>query len=130
MPLSFHPEPDTILICDFSTGFRPPEMVKVRPVVVISPRRRSSQLATVVPLSSVEPYPVAPWYWLVPEGLYPSARGPMWAKGDVVTTVALERLDRVKVRDAGGKRRYVTVHLTTVQLAEVQSAVRAALGFT
>ena len=130
MPLTFHPEAGTILICDFSTGFRPPEMVKVRPVVIISPRRRSSQLATVVPLSSVEPNPVAPWHWLVPEGLYPSARGPMWAKGDVVITVALGRLDRVKVQDVDGQRRYVTVHLTAVQLAEVRGAVRAALGFT
>jgi hypothetical protein len=32
------------VICDFSTGFRPPETVKIRPVVVIviSPRRREA----------------------------------------------------------------------------------------
>ena len=130
MPLLFHPEPGTILICDFSTGFRPPEMVKVRPVVVISPRRRGGQLATVVPLSSTEPKPAQPWHWPVPAGLYPPARGPMWGKADVVNTVALERLDRVKVRDASGQRRYITVHLTAGQLAELRSAVRAALGFT
>jgi hypothetical protein len=29
MPLTFHPKPGTIVICDYSTGFRPPEMVKV-----------------------------------------------------------------------------------------------------
>jgi uncharacterized protein YifN (PemK superfamily) len=36
--LKFHPEPGTILICDYSTGFKKPEMVKKRPVVTISPR--------------------------------------------------------------------------------------------
>ena len=130
MPLTFHPEPGTILICDFSIGFRPPEMVKVRPVVVISPRRRGSKLVTVVPLSGTEPKPVLPWHWPLPAGLYPPARGPMWGKADVVITVALERLDRVKVRDASGQRRYITVHLTTAQLVELRCAVRAALGFT
>ena len=50
--LKFHPEPGTILICDYSTGFRLPEMVKKRPVVTISPRlKRRDGLITVVPLS-------------------------------------------------------------------------------
>jgi mRNA interferase MazF len=31
MPLKFHPEPGTILICDYTTGFIAPEMVKRRP---------------------------------------------------------------------------------------------------
>ena len=41
-------------MCDFDTGFKAPEMVKKRPVVVISPRRRrsSAQFYTVVPLST------------------------------------------------------------------------------
>ncbi len=58
--LTFHPKPDTLLICDFDRGFKAPEMVKKRPVVVISPRRRKStpQLCTVVPLSSSAPNPV------------------------------------------------------------------------
>ena len=42
MTLGFHPNAGDIVICDYATGFKPPEMVKVRPVVVISPRRRSS----------------------------------------------------------------------------------------
>lgn len=44
-----------VLICDFTTGFQAPEMVKKRPVVVVSPRRRIGQVCTVVPLSSVAP---------------------------------------------------------------------------
>ena len=38
--LPFQPKPGMLLMCDFDTGFRPPEMVKVRPVVVISPGRK------------------------------------------------------------------------------------------
>ena len=40
MPLTFHPDPGTLLVCNFDTGFIPPEMVKRRLVVVISPRLR------------------------------------------------------------------------------------------
>ena len=36
MPITFHPSPGTVLICDFTTGFQPPEMVKRRHVVVVS----------------------------------------------------------------------------------------------
>jgi mRNA interferase MazF len=47
-----------ILICDFSSGFVEPEMVKVRPVVVISPKPRKSihSLCTVVPLSTTRAF--------------------------------------------------------------------------
>ena len=30
MPITFHPHAGVVLICDFSTGFQPPEMVKRR----------------------------------------------------------------------------------------------------
>ncbi|HEY1931692.1 MAG TPA: type II toxin-antitoxin system PemK/MazF family toxin [Acetobacteraceae bacterium] len=127
MPLTFHPGPGAIAICDFSRGFQPPEMVKVRPVVVISPRRRSGQLVTVVPLSSTAPVPVDPWHYNLPPGAYPPARGPIWAKCDMVTTVALERLDRVKT-SVDGRRVYRTFQLADADLAAILAGVRAALG--
>jgi uncharacterized protein YifN (PemK superfamily) len=108
MPLNFHPAPGLILICDFTTGFQPPEMVKKRPVVVISPRRRNGQLVTVVPLSSVEPIPSEPWHHKLVDGTYPLARSPMWAKCDMVQTVGTFRLDRVMTKDINGKRAYMT----------------------
>ena len=37
MTLAYHPRAGQILICKFD-GFRVPEMVKVRPVMVFSPR--------------------------------------------------------------------------------------------
>src|SRR3954467_12505663 len=47
----------TILLCDYSRGgFQPPEMVKKRPAVVISPRLpHRDGLCTVIPLSADEP---------------------------------------------------------------------------
>jgi uncharacterized protein YifN (PemK superfamily) len=77
-------------------------MVKVRPVVVISPRRRSSQLVTVVPISSTPPVPAEPWHYLLPPGTYSPARGLVWVKCDMVATVGLKRLDRVKVHNRQG----------------------------
>ncbi len=129
MPLTFHPGAGAIVICDFSTGFRAPEMVKVRPVVVISPRRRHGQLATVIPLSSTEPVPAEPWHFVVPPGVYPPARGSMWAKADLVVTVALDRLDRVLVRDASGQRTYHVFQIGEPNMVELRRAVLAALGF-
>jgi mRNA interferase MazF len=130
MGLAFHPGPGTIVICDYSTGFQLPEMVKVRPVVVISPRRRSSQLATVVPISSTPPSPIEPWHYQLPQGAYPPARGPVWVKADVLATVALSRLDRVKVRGLGGTRTYQTFQVDGATLAAIQAAVKAALGLS
>ena len=53
MAINFHPRLGQVLYCDFKTGFRPPEMVKARPVVVLS--RNHHELCTVVPLSGTEP---------------------------------------------------------------------------
>jgi len=130
MPLTFHPGAGAIVICDFSTGFRAPEIVKVRPVVVISPRRRRGQLATVIPLSSTEPIPAEPWHFVMPPGAYPPARGPMWAKADLLVTVALDRLDRVMVRDANGRRSYQVYQLSDVDIVGLHRAVLAGLGFS
>ena len=64
MALLFVPSPGTLLMCDFDTGFQPPEMTKRRPVVVVSPRRRRAmtKLCTVVPLSTAVPNQVEPFH--------------------------------------------------------------------
>jgi mRNA interferase MazF len=128
MPLTFHPGRGAIVICDYSTGFRPPEMVKVRPVVIISPRRRSSQLVTVVPISSTPPSPVEPWHYQLPPGAYPPARGTVWVKADLVATVAIARLDRVKTKGPAGQRIYQIYQLDPGVVSAIQSAVKVALA--
>lgn len=130
MALSYFPRQGEILICDFSTGFRAPEMVKKRPVIIISPRARTSRLVTVVPLSSTEPRPVETCHYQLPAGAYPPARSTMWAKCDMINTVSVDRLDRVMTRDAADRRTYTTYHLTTKALQDVMSAVRSALSLT
>ena len=130
MPLLFHPAPGTIVMCDFGTGFIVPEMVKVRPVVVVSPRFRTRpKLCTVVPLSSTEPRPLEPYHHRLSAGAYPPARGPMWAKCDMLATVSIDRLDRIKTRGRGGKRSYVTFAMPPDDMAAVMACVRVALGF-
>lgn len=120
-----------VLICDFSTGFKPPEMVKVRPVVIISPRRRVGDVCTVVPLSSKEPEQLMPWHHRLSPGAYPSARGPMWAKCDMMATVSCDRLDRVMVKDRlTGRRSYHALLLGPDDMAAILSGVKSALGLT
>ena len=54
MAIKYPVAPGTLLLCDYALGgFKEPEMVKRRPVIVISPRlRHRDHLCTVVPLSS------------------------------------------------------------------------------
>jgi mRNA interferase MazF len=127
LALKFHPDAGMILICDYGLTAPAPEMVKVRPVVVVSPRRRVGSIVTVVPLSSVAPVPPQPWHHLVPAGVYPSARGPMWAKCDMVAAVSASRLDRVKVVTAG-VRDYRVFTMPAADLEAILQGVLAALG--
>jgi mRNA interferase MazF len=126
MPLAFHPLSGTVVICDFSTGFAAPEMVKIRPVVIVSPRfRRRSNLCTVVPLSTTAPDPVETYHHHLSVGAYPPAgASPVWAKCDMLATVALTRLDRVKV----GRREYATFMMPDGDMLAIQRGILCALG--
>ena len=126
MSLTFHPAPGTIVICDFSTGFAAPEMIKVRPVVIVSPRfRRRADLCTVVPLSTTAPSPAEPYHHLLSVGAYPPAgEKPVWVKCDMLATVALARLDRVKV----GRREFATFTMPAADMLAIQRGILCALG--
>ena len=127
MPLNFHPQRGVVLMCDFR-GFKPPEMVKTRPVVVVSGKRTG--VCTIIPLSSKEPQPVELWHHLLdPASLpRPFQAKPTWAKCDMVTTVSLERLDRVLIgRDANGKRQYVAHKVNAVDLLALERGLIQAL---
>ena len=132
MPLTFHPKPGMVLICDFNTGFKAPEMIKRRPVVVISPRpRRSNRLCTIVPLSTTAPNPVEPFHHRMDPCSLPGklARRETWAKCDMLATVSLERLDRVMVgKESGGKRIYVAEQILAEDLEAIRRGVMIALG--
>ena len=129
--LSFQPKPGMLLMCDF-TGLKAPEMIKTRPVVVVSPRRRTRpRLCTIVPLSTTAPNPVEPYHHRMnPQSLPVSFRKQdSWAKCDMLYTVALDRLDRVKLR-IGGKRAYRAPQVLVEDLDAIRRGVVEALGLT
>ena len=100
MAINFHPKRGTVLMCDFTTGFKAPEMVKRRHVVVVSPRyRRHTGLCLVVPFSTVPPHEIEPHHHEIPAGKYPffDPVRSVWAKADMLTCVSFERLDRLLV---------------------------------
>jgi uncharacterized protein YifN (PemK superfamily) len=110
MPLQYPPNAGQIVLCDYK-GFVVPEMVKLRPVVVISPRSRAgSFLATVIPLSTTPP-PHKQYFHLeitLPSTLVETGKFQprCWAKCDMVNTVSLSRLDLIKTGKQNGKRIY------------------------
>ena len=127
MPLRSVPKPGTILICNFF-GHVEPEMVKTRRVVVISPLRefRSAEDATVivVPLSELPPHVILPWHHPIPSNRYLGLNA-CWAKGDLVTHVALIRLDRVFVQG-----QWIMPVMYGDDLVAIRSAVGKAIGIS
>src|SRR5689334_4765961 len=111
MPLHIHPRVGAVLVCDYEPGFRPPEMVKRRPVIVISPRLRERDgLCTVVPLSGTPPirrYPFHCQIKFTPCLPYPYDDEMHWVKADMLATVGFHRLSPLRTgRDFEGKRQY------------------------
>jgi uncharacterized protein YifN (PemK superfamily) len=128
MNINFHPRRGTILYCDF-VGLKPPEIVKVRPVVVLSGKHK--ELCTVVPLSGTPPDPVEAHHHLLEQASLPQslAGENIWAKCDVIMTVAFWRLDRAKGgRDANGKRIYEAKRISAADLRAIERCVLSALS--
>jgi uncharacterized protein YifN (PemK superfamily) len=126
MPLQYQPKEGSVLICDFR-GYEVPEMVKVRPVVVIRKHRTNRLLVTVVPLSTTAPESFLDHH-LELENHLQGGSPVCWAKCDMVATVSLPRLDRIKRRDRQGKRVYEISQLSVEEFAAIKAAVRSALG--
>jgi uncharacterized protein YifN (PemK superfamily) len=133
MPLSYYPSPGEIVLCNYGTGFISPEMVKLRPVVVVSPRlRRRAELVAVVPLSTTPPNPAEPHHCSITLAVplpKPFEEPQMWAKCDMVATGALSRLDRFRDgRMPDGSRRFRTGGVSATQLVEIRKAILHGLG--
>ena len=125
MPITFHPRPGTVLMCDFTTGFIVPEIVKMRPVVIVSPHHiRRPDLYTVVPLSQTAPDPEEPYHVHFPHTPVAGGQGPCWAKCDLVVSVAAQRLDRKKI----GRGMYRVTNVTPPQLEAIMAGIKYALG--
>jgi mRNA interferase MazF len=132
MSITYHPKQGTIAICDFA-GLIRPEMVKRRPVVIVSPRFRSrAQLCTVVPLSKTPPVPEMPYHYKLyvnPVLPAPYEAPYHWVKGDMLYTVCLARLDLpYDGKDSSGKRNYITRLISPSDLLNIQECISKGLG--
>lgn len=110
-------------MCDFR-GFIAPEMVKVRPVIIISKHKRNSELVTVIPLSTTEPIPLESYHYALPKNPLPDKTHiQCWAKCDMLYTVSLARLDRYKLK----KREYIVPVISGEDFVLIKKAVAFAL---
>lgn len=133
MAITFHPDPGQILLCDFSQGFKEPEMVKSkRPVIVLTPVfKHRGGLVTVVPLSTVRPDPIQPYHYQLPNNCMPQIGlfqrgGESWVKGDLIYTVGFHRLDLIQLggKDPNtGKRQYYRNKLGRERMKEIYKCI-------
>ena len=136
MAITFHPKPGQLLLCDFSTGFKEPEMVKAkRPVIVLSGDFKGrTKLVTVVPLSTKEPDTVEDYHYCIPKKsmlmLDRFQCQNSWVKGDMLYTLGFHRLDLIRLgtKDPNGKRRYYTRKLGKEQMKLVYACVLSGLN--
>lgn len=127
-----HPPQGAIVRVDLNDGFRPPEMVKRRPCIVLSPPILGrAQLCTIVPLSTTAPNPVHNHHLEItftPPLPAPYESRRMWVKADIVLTVAFHRLRLMFVKSENGRSIYDRRVLDPLIFAQVQNCVRAGLG--
>ncbi|MCB9949135.1 MAG: type II toxin-antitoxin system PemK/MazF family toxin [Rhodospirillaceae bacterium] len=133
MAITAHPDLGTVLICDFTTGFTVPEMVKRRPVVVISPKVRARHgLCTVVSLSTTAPNPIMPYHCqidLLPRLPPPFRNDGVWVKGDMINAVGFHRLDFVRLgKRPDGRRIYLYDPLNDDTIKRIRECVLRAIG--
>ncbi|MCL2717140.1 MAG: type II toxin-antitoxin system PemK/MazF family toxin [Alphaproteobacteria bacterium] len=127
MAIPFFPRAGQVLICDFN-DFRPPEMVKTRPVIVVSPRLPyRSEIVAIVPISRSPPKHNLPFCYRMSKNYNPQEDDdvPCWAKADLVMNLGLYRMHGFNVGQ--GKWEYPKVSDT--DLEGVRHAILCGLGF-
>jgi len=135
MPLRYQPRPGDIFMCAFPECFDVPEMVKTRPVIVVSPQLPGRRdLVCVVPISHSDPVQMCEHHCVVPVRMLPkfmqATGGDRWAKCDMLYTFSTRRLSPVEHgrRDARGKRGYEYPKVDRATLDIVRRAVASSLG--
>ena len=126
MPISFYPRAGQILVCDFS-GFKEPEMIKKRPVIIVSPKLPyRSEIVTVVPISTTAPIHDHDFVVRLSKNYHPNENDdlPCWAKCDMIMNIARWRLDGFKI----GRRKWATPQASGDDLQAVRDGVIHGLG--
>jgi uncharacterized protein YifN (PemK superfamily) len=126
LTITFHPSAGCVLMCDFA-GFVVPEMVKTRPIVIVSSNHLNrGDLHTVVPLSTTAPNPVEPYHYKLSKDPIPGSNTEVWAKCDMIVTIRTDRLDRFKV----GRGAYKTSGISREDLAGIRHCLKYVLGIS
>jgi len=127
MSIPFHPRMGQVLVGDFS-DLKAPEINKIRPVIVISPKlAHRSGLVAIVPISLTAPVQEFAHCHKLSRNYHPLEADdiPSWAKCDLVMNVAIRRLRGFKV----GRRKWEIPNLSAQDLEAVRFAVMRGLGF-
>ncbi len=135
MALYYHPEPGTTVVCDLNSGFKPPEMVKRRPAIIVSPRLKDRpNLCTIVPLSTTAPKKIKPYHYklhvtpLLPKPYHSPFH---WVKGDMLLTISFQRLFLpFNGKDGNGKRIYDVRVIDKADLIKIQKCILHSLGLS
>ena len=114
-------------MCDFSTGFRPPEMVKVRPVVVVSKRKWNRRTCIVVPCSAVASVCTLRVNAALPQRKYQFLARDSWAKCDCPYTISVKRLSVIRDDDGSAVNSRRT-RLDDSDLRRIRKFVGKAIG--
>jgi uncharacterized protein YifN (PemK superfamily) len=126
MAITFHPRAGQVLMGDFS-DLREPEMTKVRPIIVASPRLPyRSEIVAIVPISLTAPRHDLPFCFRLSKNYRPDEPDDLvcWAKADMLMNVAIRRLNGFKV----GRRKWEFPQLSPEDLAGVRHAILCGLG--
>ncbi len=124
MPITFHPKAGMVLMCDFD-GYIAPEMVKTRPVVIVSPNHlERGGLYTVVPMSATAPAKPQPYHLKLANNPMPKGDNEVWIKCDMVATVCVARLDRIKV----SRGAYTVCQVTPQELTAIRECLKYVIG--
>lgn len=119
-----------ILMCNFDMATVPPEMRKIRRVVVVSPKSYNKRptmsspgKCIVVPFSATEPRNSLASHVGIQVGFYRSLSKPVWAICEMVAHVSHARLDRV----AWGKH-FLSEQIKPDHMEQIEDALRHAMG--
>jgi uncharacterized protein YifN (PemK superfamily) len=95
--LKFQPKKRSVVWCDFA-GFKEPEIVKTRPVVVIKKHPKNPRLVYVLPISNSVPDPIEKYHHKLDSEFCKKYfnENEHWVKTDLFCTISIDRLDRIQ----------------------------------
>lgn len=126
MAIGYFPRAGQILMTDFS-GFSPPEINKLRPCIIVSPKLPNrGALAAVVPVSLTEPRKLLPYHVRLSKNYNPGEADDVacWAKCDLLMNISIGRMNGFKV----GRRKWEHPQILAEDLKAVRRGILHALG--